>query len=534
MGFKAFLSMLRGATSSSHHSANLPDDLPNPSHTTTAFRTCQRGLNKPSTRNTGALTSPQGTQQSKHGAIYAQETFIVENDHDPVSKKQEQKPSVKEAQHPEILEDVSKIPSPSFRASARDWERLGQLFQKVMPKLDRVSEERFEARCQRFELKDKREQLLDTGAELIQTLNGLFAEASPNLMKPLVDLFERYKQEQDAYLSLEDDFREFENHLILKEYQLEKIQEKLNKAFHRTENPSEGDISTHTDDLDDTSSSSGASAALSEDKTLHPLVAQYLSLLGEHSLVGEELFNMRSKYRALMAEKTARRDFESILDDESEAFLRDFKSLEKGLLDERDRIDESAHRTKQECKYQGLLLPDGNGDNSSSLEDLLLEPATEMRNNPYLEPKIEEQSRVFTEPNSVLSHEPLNIVEYINKWLLHQLRLSPFQMNRFRTATGFDMEQVDEQKFREWWFNDETATQHMTPPRSIGNNEYLKPPSVASSGPEFTLDEPLNGGSRSSFNQNTEPQSYFQTPKYLQRDSGKTSVPDHLPDVHID
>ncbi|KKZ62865.1 hypothetical protein EMCG_02799 [[Emmonsia] crescens] len=494
-----------------------------------SFRTCRNSSNTTldcitnPTRNPDDLTDSQSVQLNESDAVLSQGPSILGNDSSFPSEIKEQLPSVKAQPSSPVSVDIPCLPrTPKEQGPYHHRDILDQLFHKLIPKLDRVSEERFEARSQRYELKNKREELLDTGTELMQRLHEVFAKADPCIAKPLVGLFERYQQEQHTYLALEDDYRELEDDLILQEYQLEKVQSKLSKAFHRANHPSERGTSTDTDDFDDDSSSSEVSFGLIETKTYHPLMTQYLSLLGKHSLLSEELFNLRSRRQALLSEKAARGNFRPTLDDESETFLELFEVLEKELIGVLDSLKENSRRIYQECRDQGLSLP-GDGDGSEA-KDLALEPAHELRNNSLLECKMKELS-LFSEADSIQAHGPFNIVEYINKWLLHQLRLSGFEMLRYKLTTGFDIKEVDEQTFYDCWFNDETATQRMTPPMSWENFWPPKALSSRSSRSEPIPVEHLSPGSASSFNQDTEPQSYVHSSASRQRDTEMTAVP---------
>ncbi|OJD14609.1 hypothetical protein AJ78_05069 [Emergomyces pasteurianus Ep9510] len=522
MGFKAFMSIFREVNSSNHLSRDTPSSTSDLGGDSISFRTCRSSSNTSLDRvshltgNPGDGEDSQSVQQTESDVNLSQESPIPSNLSSFPSEIKAKQASMQVQSSITVPMDILSLPrNPNRHDPDHNRDRLDQLFHKLIPRLDRVSEDRFEARSQRYELKNKREELLDTGIELMQRLNDVFSETDPCIIKPLAGLFEKYQTEQDTYLALEDDYRELENELIVQEYKLEKVQSKLSRAFHRTKHPSiEGGTSTDTDDSDDDSSSSKVSDCLIETEAYDPLKAQYLSLLGKHSLLSEELFNLRSRRHALLNEKVARGNFRPTLDDESEAFLEQFDVLEAELMEELDSLKQNAARV-QECRDQGLSLP-GNGDNSDP-KDSSLEPSDELRINSLLEQKIRTLS-LFSEENSTQAHRPFNIMDHINTWLLHQLRLSMFEMLRFKVITGFDIEEVDEQKFYECWFNDETAIQRMTPPISWGSCGFLEVSSGRSSRSESIPDDHSSPASAPSFNPDTEP------PASRQQDSKITTI----------
>ncbi|KAK2787875.1 hypothetical protein FQN52_007054 [Onygenales sp. PD_12] len=377
------------------------------------------------------------------------------------------------AQHPEAAEPVETLNkdilpyAPPDAKTAEDYNILKERLGNMMFRLEQASRERYEARTERLELREKLDELLDTGANLMQKLNELFVQTSPEIVEPLVNLFQQYKQEQDTYLSLEDDYLRLEKRVVHKEYLLETAEGKVTKAFRKIEPDGEG-LSTDSSDSDISSESD--TSALDKIQSYQPLVANYLSLLGNISLLKEDLWNLRAEYHSLVSEKAARGQFHPILDPKSENFLATFNTSENQLLDELATIEENSNRVRQECIEQGFAIPDEQifslGEGPQESDALMNLPVAGHRN---------EEIPVFFDENSDHSSKQFSVPEYINTWLLHRLSGSTLETNRYESLAGWDVASVDKKKFRLWWFNDgtTTVTQPQDTPQTSDDHLYL-------------------------------------------------------------
>ncbi|KLJ09595.1 hypothetical protein EMPG_14993 [Blastomyces silverae] len=143
--------------------------------------------------------------------------------------------------HSSVYRYLIQTPNPNGQEPPYYRDMLDPLFRKRIPKLGRVSEERFEASSQHYGLKHKGEERLDIGIDA-------GAESS-------------FRCKQGEYLAPGDDYRELEDDLIVQNYQLEKAQNKLSNTFHCMKHSNKEGTSTYSDDLgDDSSSSSQVSA----------------------------------------------------------------------------------------------------------------------------------------------------------------------------------------------------------------------------------------------------------------------------------
>ncbi|KAK2804327.1 hypothetical protein FQN50_006618 [Emmonsiellopsis sp. PD_5] len=359
--------------------------------------------------------------------------------------------------------------TPPGAKTAEDWNILKERLGKMMIRLEDSKMERYEARTERLELREKLDELLDTVINLMQKLDELFVETSPEIVEPLVNLFQRYKQEQDTYLSLEDDYLQLEKLVGYKEDLLKKAEGKVIKVIRKIE-PDGDDLSTDSSDSD--SSSEGDTSALDRIQSYqHPLVDNYLSLLGTISFLKEELWNLRADYHSLVSEKAARGQFHPTLDPKSENFLATFKTAEMELLDELAAIEENSNRVRQECMEQGFAIPDeqisGSGEGPQESDTLMNLPVAGHPN---------EEIPVFFDENPDHSSKQFSRPEYINRWLLHRLSGSTLETNRYGSLAGWDVASVDKEKFRLWWFNDGTTTvaQRQGTPQSSDEHLYLE------------------------------------------------------------
>lgn len=380
---------------------------------------------------------------------------------------------------------------------SRNLERLEKLLQKTSQKLAQASDERLEAREQLFEREEKRDHLMNTGTELMQRIDALLAKADQETIKPVIQHFEQFKHEHEIYIGLEDDFREVESHLIGTEYALKVRSDKVLKELHRMDPRSEEDSRTVSDDSDNDISTQwpGILAGIERD---HPLIARYIFLLGQKGLINDDLYDLHSERHRLLKEKKARGHTESTLDIESENFLAQFEASEKELLDRLATIAEESQQIAQECKELRLTLPfseeprqedelrDGQvqevglqgvglqgvglqgvglqGVGLQEQEDELQELEDKLSNASLPESPIKRAQQGLCEKKNPTNTPP----DFVNKWLLHQLNLSSFEMPHFinilARITGRNKNEI-----LDIWYNDRTATQAIVQSFSLDN-----------------------------------------------------------------
>jgi hypothetical protein len=377
---------------------------------------------------------------------------------------------------------------------SRYWHLVKNHLQRICKLQEDVLGTRIMARQHRVGLKHQREEVADIGAELTKKLNA--AEIISLNNGSLLALFERYQQARDIYQALEDNYHHFEDDLDQKEYELQKHEEKLQDICKQIGNHElSPDDPESLSDAGDDSSNSGPST-LSALIEYNPLEDKYLACLGEVHLLKERLWRLRDKQANLIERQTSGEQSGLSLDSESQAFLSQFEDYEKQICGELAMAKMDVKLLKMKCESQGLLKPADDSIQGSDSGEGLLEPSA-MRSINLLTKLWYEGIPSFFE-DTTPSQDTISITSYINKWLLHQLCQSSFEIHRLRSAPELDKLHVDDQSFRDlvlhWWPKDAAAVKPVLHGYSEGDRDSVFPEvnigEVGHSRIHWSLEEP--------------------------------------------
>jgi hypothetical protein len=375
-----------------------------------------------------------------------------------------------------ITEAVKQDSGPrDHQLPSRYWHLVKNHVQRICKLQEDVLGTRIMARQHRVSLKHQREEVADIGAELKKKLNA--AEIFSVNNGSLLALLEQYQQARDIYQALEDNYHQFEDDLDQKEYELQKAEEKLQDICKQIGNHEfSPDSPDGVSDVGDDSSNSGPSTR-SELIKYSPLEDKYLACLEEVHLLKERLWRLRDKQTNLIERQTSREQSGLSLDSESQAFLSQFEDYEKQICEELTMAQTDVKLLKMKCERQGLLKPTDDSIQGSDSEEGLLEPSAMQSINLLTKLWYEGIPSFFEDTTP--SQDTISITGYINKWLLHQLCQSSFEIHRLRSAPELEKLPVDDQSFRDlvlhWWTKDAAAVKPVLRGHSEGDRESIFP-----------------------------------------------------------
>lgn len=335
--------------------------------------------------------------------------------------------------------------------------RVERLFEEVHHLQQEVSTKRLRARDLRRELRRKREEEDYLRLVLREKLSWLSPEAinqqAPTINKAIDDL----KTATEIYHILEDDYHRIEDELDKEENLLDKRMTRLNKIL-RKQAASRND-QTKVVDLDSkVSSDSSSTGADADPNRLSSKAAEYLTLVGEIRLLREQLRDLESEYMNLLNQAHLRERIGISLDQGALSFLANYEDTKaKTQAGIHFAIRRLIAHPKHENHREAVVLDEQWDQVVADFQPQ--SPDNQAPRDPLRVTEFEDRSPFFEEGRPV----PLNKFTFVNRWLLHQLRHSRFEVLQFKTNPGL-MGLVDEgwdgdsisQMALMLWFRDET------------------------------------------------------------------------------
>jgi predicted nuclease with TOPRIM domain len=283
------------------------------------------------------------------------------------------------------------------------------------------------------------------------TVHGLgFGEGSlPHGQKTLVELMHDCQEVRDSYGPLEDDCNDLEDQLSGQEFELDRLEE----AFYKP-HPDEESIMSERPltpvGVDDGPPYPSSVDEEEEESEYHPLVARYLSKMGDLDLLQERLEDLLDEKRTLEQERERRLRLGLSLMRGDQQWLENIPGAEEDLCEKIRILQKDLEVMKQDCLAQGLVDADGEPvgfqiheqRSFDGEEDLNpLDQKSEYVKYPLLLPhpgvKPPTYEREITNPSErsnrtimrESSSEPYDTTGRINDWLLQRLRGSALDVN---------------------------------------------------------------------------------------------------------
>lgn len=383
------------------------------------------------------------------------------------------------------------------------WQKLLVAGRKLSDQQDAVSAERSRVRELRTALRYKREDEAEIRISLVKQLNSMFAKNDLSATERIAEEHDRFQSAVDEYLDLENHYHEAEDQLEQDEYHLTTSMEKFLQLLHNgflSQCPDRTLSGLPPCTLDEYSQDDDQYSNISSPPDLPPSVVAYLSRIGDLRVLHENLADLDMQWVETAERQEQRRPHNIPLDEESLEFLQTYDSHRTSLWKEIDATQLDVNRLRSTCEEQGLLtedhFPEGFDFTHNSYtpaqqqqfedDDWYTGAQTEQQNSDQEE---NERGRTETKPADPLKmpadrdfspfSEPWPMtrnhpVEFINNWILHQLRHSSVQISRFKSLpelcelnrAGCHNADISRKALTEWFLDDTITSTHPSQPSS--------------------------------------------------------------------
>ncbi|KAB8077236.1 hypothetical protein BDV29DRAFT_168629 [Aspergillus leporis] len=326
---------------------------------------------------------------------------------------------------------------------------------------------RSEVREIRTAMKYMREEEAELRAEFIKKLTSLVGQDS---VKSLLQDSDALRSATGKYTDLETEYHEAEDRLDRDEYTLINAMEDFARLSHNHPLPTPEETSLMEQD---TLSYVESTTSLAPEDP--PDVKDYLSRVADLRIVQERLNSFYDDLRSIQYKQEERKRLEMPMDDESLEFLRTYEEEWREIKRELMGLQMVVEQLRAVCFEQDHLT-----DEYIKGRDVEYEvyPAALEFPAPTYQPK--DPLKVTTEEDTspfVPIEEEVSQTRFINKWLLHRLRQSNFEIGQLKSLPeiqslcdqGYDDRKVSQLSLREW-FKDEAAMSPPPPPSTSGMN----------------------------------------------------------------
>ncbi|KAL4820315.1 hypothetical protein BDW67DRAFT_115687 [Aspergillus spinulosporus] len=396
-------------------------------------------------------------------------------------------------------------PSPKYRAIGEGHHDLGERapttgeeseasrkaqeaeLLQLYEKFNDLSAKRVRARQSRMALRYKREDELELRVRFMKHLNSFFADMDLPEARPIMEEYQLLQVATEDYLRLEDSYRQEEDELEEQEYLLSVSIESLTKSPNwRPEANLQPGNRTWSPISDD-------EASVQE---LPHCITAYLTRIGDERILQERLAELDSEWFFTIERQAQRLHYKlSMEDEDSKYFLETFDEERARIWKELNNAQMdvvSLHAICLEEGHRGFDYEDLSALNiyHHYVDDTLWAPETDPLRLPLDEHSVfpgepqvaslDQNYPIPFEPNSdTTGQSPLRRFqfsqalqqtssvrsnEFINKWMLHQLRISSMGIWRLQRsplwrslrAQGLREYEIS-QLILDRWFSDETA-----------------------------------------------------------------------------
>lgn len=306
------------------------------------------------------------------------------------------------------------------------------------------------------------------------------AEDKSEEQKALTELFDRCEELRNEYGPMQDDCMLLENTLNIREFELQKLEGALGAQWpeavlSQSETPSPRPSPPPSE---------YSESDLSQD--FHPLVAEYLSKLGDVEILRERYEWHLEEKITLEEEEERRKRVNRELAEEDQVWLANYSELKTALEKELDEAEEEAERLRQHCFSLGFLDEDGEPldferqerqtfvadevDAGSEISDFVKFPLLlpQPGNKEILLPSPQPPPEDNASTEEAKEHSQIDPSDRINGWLLESLRSSPLELNLLVRTFEFLFGPITEGhrwqiEVLDFWYHDgskELAKQH--------------------------------------------------------------------------
>ncbi|KAL5333243.1 hypothetical protein BJX70DRAFT_392345 [Aspergillus crustosus] len=336
-------------------------------------------------------------------------------------------------------------------------------------------------------MKYKRDEEVELRIQFMKHLNTFFADFDHPEAEGLRQDFERLQIATEGYLTMENQYRQEENILEEREYLLDLSMEGFTGPSEREAAPS---LQPYTDSWSQISDEDSV-------RELPRCVSNYLSRIGDERMLQERLSELDSEWFMIIERQDMRDQFQLALDEDSREFLLTFDEQRAEVLKDLNNAQMDVNFLRVYCIEQGhrnFSYQDLSSLNTYQYDE---QPNLELDMDPlklsvdenfvYSPETADDHSEPIWEPPQLSPNVRFQFVqilqqagsigssEFINKWMLHQLRISSMgiwyihRIPRWRPLRESGLQDYDiSQHVLAGWFLEDVA---LAPSSNVGTSD---------------------------------------------------------------
>ena len=341
----------------------------------------------------------------------------------------------------------------------------------------------------------KREEEVEARVTFMKKLNTLFVPNGTKDAHLIAHEYEKLQFVTEEYLELERNYTGAEDELGMQEYELTLAMERLSGLLRRASSSfGEEEEEGIDDDFDHNDLSHEDDPQDHEDTILAPPIMQtrmppsmvdYLTCMGDLEILHERVYELDTEWMELSEKQKSRTQFDLPMDGDSLEFLGSYEEHRKQTVADIEKTILEANRLRAICQSQGLIPADqskpSNMADDDDEDELALDTADQAQlEEPLKTSAMQESPHPFFEPSS-MSTTKFDRSQFINKWILHQLRHSTFQIAKLKSlpelrelaeVEGFDEMSISRLAMELWFMDDAVMVEPPgSPPFTEGDDD---------------------------------------------------------------
>ncbi|KAJ5164008.1 uncharacterized protein N7500_005838 [Penicillium coprophilum] len=363
---------------------------------------------------------------------------------------------------PEIDEQANwyRIPAPPPESARETSAKVANLIGEILSIHEDVSAKRYRIREMRHMLRQKRDEEDDVRAALRNSLNLITAEHVHEDLAAINDTINNLQVVTAAYFILENEYHRQEEELSQLESDYNKHLKTLQIIFKN-----QGSSLAHFQPIHSDSESSSTNYASEYDDHILPPVADYPSVVDKARILTERLSELETEYLVLVDQRELRERVGIPLDSAALNFLLRYQD-EKNKLETELKVARRNMESHPEHANCSAGVAEEEDREQEVIQHFMPElPESQTYNDPLHSSEFEDSSPFFASAHPY----PINKGTFVNRWLLHRLRHSRFEIMRFKSAPelidlnskGWGSDNISKMAMMLWFQDGAASVEHI-------------------------------------------------------------------------
>ncbi|OQE46176.1 hypothetical protein PENCOP_c001G06392 [Penicillium coprophilum] len=363
---------------------------------------------------------------------------------------------------PELDEQVNwyRMPAPPPESARETNAKVAKLIGELLSTHEDVSAKRYRIREMRHMLRQKRDEEDDVRVAIRNKLNLITAEHIHEDLAAINHTINDLQVVTAAYFILENEYHRQEEELSQLEYDYNKHLKILQTIFKN-----QGSSLAHFQPIRSDFESSSTDYASEYDDQIVPSVADYPSVAGKTRMIAERLLELETEYLVLVDQRELRERVGIPLDSAALNFLIRYQD-EKNKLETELELARRNMESHPEHANRSAGIAEEEDKEQEVIQHFMPEiPESQTYNDPLHSSEFEDSSPFFASAHPY----PINKGTFVNRWLLHRLRHSRFEIMRFKSAPelidldskGWGSDNISKMAMMLWFQDGAASVEHI-------------------------------------------------------------------------